>query len=202
MARKTREEAARTRESLLRKAVELFYVKGVDQVSLTEIGREAGFTKGALYRHFGSKAGLLLELMNYAVALVENLEADILSSPLPPLERLKLMAMEEIRVFNGNSEIQGLLSLFLDRRTLAEDGGILASIEAMRTRTLSRIEAVLSEAVVLGEVSDVVDLSAAAETLRLIVFGLMERRLYTTGDLPMDSMAESMLGLFFRGLAP
>lgn len=200
MARRTREEAAKTREKLLSVATELFSKKGVDVVTLVEIGKEAGFTKGALYRHFGGKQGLLKELMDYGVEKVDLLEESCLNGPGDPLVRLRNMVMEEMNIFEGHQELQRILAIFLDRRSLAEDDRILMSIESLRDRTIGRIRAVLEEAGELGQISCDVDLTVAAETLRLIIFGLMERKLYSSSPYSLSLQAKPMLELFFRGL--
>lgn len=202
MARRTREEAAKTREKLLSVATQLFSEKGVDGVTLVEIGKEAGFTKGALYRHFGGRAGLLKELMDYGAEKVDLLEESCLKGPGEPLDRLRAMVMEEMKVFEGRQELQRILAIFLDRRSLAEDEGILLSIESLRDRTIGRIKSVLEEAGDLGQISRDVDLSVAAESLRLLIFGLMERKLYSSSPYDLSSQAKPMLELFFRGLRP
>lgn len=59
MARKTKEEALKTRETIIEAAVRVFSVKGVAQTTLADIAREAGVTRGAIYWHFKNKADLL-----------------------------------------------------------------------------------------------------------------------------------------------
>ncbi|MBL3700464.1 TetR/AcrR family transcriptional regulator [Leucobacter luti] len=44
-----------TREQLLKQAARLFAERGFSGVSLVDIAQAAGFTKGAVYSHFGSK---------------------------------------------------------------------------------------------------------------------------------------------------
>ncbi|SMG36761.1 TetR family transcriptional regulator [Dethiosulfovibrio salsuginis] len=202
MARRTREEAAKTREKLLSVATDLFSKKGVDGVTLVEIGKEAGFTKGALYRHFGGKPGLLKELMDYGAEKVDQLEESCLKGPEEPLDRLRAMVMEEMEVFEGRQELQRILAIFLDRRSLAEDEGILSSIESLRDRTIGRIKSVMEEAKEKGHISKEIDLTVAAESLRLLIFGLMERKLYSSSPYDLSSQAKPMLELFFRALRP
>ncbi|MFA9376904.1 MAG: TetR/AcrR family transcriptional regulator [Lachnotalea sp.] len=48
-----------TRETILNSALELFYTKGYDSVGVQEIAENAGITKPTLYYYFGSKIGLL-----------------------------------------------------------------------------------------------------------------------------------------------
>ena len=56
--RKTKEEAAITREQLLKKALAVFSKKGYSATTLQDIASEADVTRGAIYWHFGSKAKL------------------------------------------------------------------------------------------------------------------------------------------------
>ena len=51
------------RELLLDAALDLFYAKGYDAVGVQEIVDRAGVTKPTLYYYFGSKIGLLQNLL-------------------------------------------------------------------------------------------------------------------------------------------
>ena len=53
---------ARTRALLLQAAARVYARRGFDGATLDEVAAEAGFTKGAVYSHFGSKENLLLAL--------------------------------------------------------------------------------------------------------------------------------------------
>ena len=52
-----------TRDALLDAAEEVFAKRGVSAAALEEIASEAGFSRGAVYDHFGSKDELLLAVM-------------------------------------------------------------------------------------------------------------------------------------------
>lgn len=54
----------RTRDALLDAAEEVFVERGVTGASVEQIAAEAGFSRGAVYDHFGSKEELLLAVMN------------------------------------------------------------------------------------------------------------------------------------------
>lgn len=58
MARKTKEEALKTRQMLLDAAIEQFSLRGVSNTTLTDIADAAGVTRGAVYWHFSSKSEL------------------------------------------------------------------------------------------------------------------------------------------------
>jgi AcrR family transcriptional regulator len=54
---------ARTRAQLLEAAARVYARRGFDGATLDEVAEEAGFTKGAVYDHFGSKEKLLFALL-------------------------------------------------------------------------------------------------------------------------------------------
>jgi AcrR family transcriptional regulator len=59
---------AQTRSSLLAAAARVYARRGFGGATLDEVAAEAGFTKGAVYSHFGSKENLLLALMEEHLA--------------------------------------------------------------------------------------------------------------------------------------
>lgn len=54
-----------TKETILKKSGDLFNTQGYKATSISEITAATGYTKGAIYRHFGSKDGLEVETLNY-----------------------------------------------------------------------------------------------------------------------------------------
>ncbi len=52
------------RENILKCALNLFYTKGYDAVGVQEIAEASGITKPTLYHYFGSKYGLLQNLLD------------------------------------------------------------------------------------------------------------------------------------------
>ncbi|HEY2397723.1 MAG TPA: TetR/AcrR family transcriptional regulator [Solirubrobacteraceae bacterium] len=59
---------AQTRSSLLAAAARVYARRGFGGATLDEVAADAGFTKGAVYSHFGSKENLLLALMEEHLA--------------------------------------------------------------------------------------------------------------------------------------
>ncbi|MGU7774946.1 TetR/AcrR family transcriptional regulator [Burkholderia sp. MR1-5-21] len=70
--RLTREQSKdQTRERLLNAAQEIFLTKGFVAASVEDVAAEAGYTRGAFYSNFRSKAELLLELLERDHAAVQ-----------------------------------------------------------------------------------------------------------------------------------
>ncbi len=77
MARKTAEEAGRTRESLVQSARVLFAERGYAATSADEIAHHAGISKGGLYHHFVDKRDLFLAAFQQ---IVEELDQSVLEA--------------------------------------------------------------------------------------------------------------------------
>jgi AcrR family transcriptional regulator len=68
-----------TREQLLKAAAEVFAERGFENASLQAISSRAGFTSATVYRHFESKADLMLGVVEqaiHAIPVAEHLEGD------------------------------------------------------------------------------------------------------------------------------
>lgn len=74
MARKTKEEAEATRNSLLDAAEKLFSEQGVASTTLLQVATEAGLSRGAIYWHFKGKDDLFQALMH---RVTDPLQADM-----------------------------------------------------------------------------------------------------------------------------
>jgi AcrR family transcriptional regulator len=60
---------AETRTLLVEAGLRVFAERGLELTSLDDVADAAGFTKGALYRHFPSKAAFLLTLFEQYAAV-------------------------------------------------------------------------------------------------------------------------------------
>jgi AcrR family transcriptional regulator len=84
-----RSDAADNRRRILAAARELFEEKGVEAVSMAEIGRSAGVGQGTLYRRYEHKGALCAALLRDRMAqFTEEAHARIEDDGEPALERL------------------------------------------------------------------------------------------------------------------
>ena len=64
MARRTKEEAEKTRARIMASALSLFAKKGYDHTTFNDIAAKLKLTKGAVYWHFESKEALLMAIVD------------------------------------------------------------------------------------------------------------------------------------------
>lgn len=62
MPKRTHSDAMKTKNQIIQAALKLFNEQGYAKTSLSDIAREAGVTRGAIYWHFEDKGELLYEL--------------------------------------------------------------------------------------------------------------------------------------------
>lgn len=106
MARRTKDEAEKTRDAILNAAEKVFYKHGVTRTSLQEVAVAAGVTRGAVYWHFKDKRELCEEMLNRVFLpyedILDRLVASDSKTPLDDLmqahcESLELMAKDKHR---------------------------------------------------------------------------------------------------------
>jgi hypothetical protein len=76
-----RSDAARNRRALLDAAAELIAESGPATLTMEGVARRAGVGKGTVFRRFGSRAGLMLALLDHSE---HQLQAAFIAGP-PPL---------------------------------------------------------------------------------------------------------------------
>jgi len=85
MARRTKQDALATRDSILDAAELLFEQQGVSRTTLQHIAAEAGVTRGAIYWHFHDKSDLFNAMMDRAVmpleAVAQNADGSAANDP-------------------------------------------------------------------------------------------------------------------------
>ena len=98
MARRAKEEAAKTRERILASALSLFAKKGYDHVTFNDIAARLKMTKGAVYWHFESKEKLLLELVSQMLVRFESEIAALLPPGEKTFDRLSFPDVADMMV--------------------------------------------------------------------------------------------------------
>ena len=116
MVRKTKAEAAATREALLDAAEEVFFAKGVARTSLEQIARHAGLTRGAVYWHFKNKGDLFMALVQRVRMPFQSLMEEVNNADptVSPLDAIRLACHAGLNRLEQPSH-QRILSILLHR---------------------------------------------------------------------------------------
>jgi len=106
--RKTKEEAAKTRKTILSSSIKLFLEKGYFETSLENIATEAGVTRGAIYWNFKNKHDIYKTI--FEEVFLDDLEEleNIVDDSLNPYENLRNFMFNHLISLERNEEIRML----------------------------------------------------------------------------------------------
>lgn len=102
--KKTKEEAERTRHSILVAASELFGTRGFEGTTLVDVAKEAGLTRGAIYWHFKDKMELLNAVADWSIEKLLDEVKLIMESGVGPKNKLRRILFEQLKLILEKSE--------------------------------------------------------------------------------------------------
>jgi TetR/AcrR family acrAB operon transcriptional repressor len=86
--RKTKAEADKTKQALIKSAWHILSQKGYAAARLSDIANDAGVTRGAIYWHFGNKENLLIELIKERADSYFKVISEVFDKEITPLEKI------------------------------------------------------------------------------------------------------------------
>lgn len=98
MARRTKEEAEKTRARILANALSLFAKKGYDHTTFNDIAERLKMTKGAVYWHFESKQALLRAIIDEMLVKFGDLISALLPAGVSTFEGLSFPVVADMMV--------------------------------------------------------------------------------------------------------
>jgi len=122
MARKTKEEALKTRETIIDAAVRVFSVHGISRTTLTDIAKEAGVTRGAIYWHFKNKEDLLEVLWDDILSPFDSVRRTVENGQ--ETDPLGVMSKAHLDLFRGlhkNPRRLQMLKILLNNSESVDD---------------------------------------------------------------------------------
>ena len=202
MARRTKEDALATRNSLLDAAEHVFLAQGVAGTSLNDIAEAAGTTRGAIYWHFKDKADLFNAMMDrvamplqHALSLVEESPDE---DPLPALKKAIRLALRQTvtdpqtrRVF----EVATHMVEYVDSLCAVRERHL-----HVRSLWVERFRHVLLKSAGTRGVRLPVPAAAAAHGLHALLDGMVQNWLLDPGEFELEATGTKALETYLRGL--
>lgn len=202
MARRTKEDADATRNSLLDAAERVFYEKGVSRASLSDIARAAGATRGAIYWHFKDKVALFNAMMDRVTHPLEQVGSKSASmATLPPLERLRSMVDFVQRTIVQDERTRRVFEIALYRVEYVND---LAAVRDNHIEGCADfcalIEGELRSAAEDQNVQLPMEPHTAAMGVQALFDGLLQSWLLTHGRFDLVTVSRGAIDAYLRGL--
>jgi AcrR family transcriptional regulator len=168
--RKTKEEAQKTRNEILKAAANLFETAGFERSTMEQIASEAGVTRGAIYWHFKNKLEVLESIVS---AQGENLQELIKHSLAggSALERLKRLIFAVIDNFYDNESFRQFIKITWYKLSSDEFEKLTLEKSVFVQDFLVLMEKLIREAQAAGEVRKNLDPGLQAYHLSCLING-------------------------------
>jgi len=199
--KRTKEEAAITREQLLSKALKVFSKKGYAATTLEDIAREAEVTRGAIYWHFGGKAELyntlIREYSNRGGAIMQQAASE--GGTLTDI--LRRVFVRQLRAVEEDSALRALMELQLFKT------GLVAELEEGRQQQIEgsvglveMLAGIMGQGVQAGLLRSDVDPKEMAQAYLAFQNGLIHLWLISPDQFSLKKSAESFANILMAGL--
>lgn len=202
MARRTKEEAAATRDSILDAAEKLFVEQGVSRTTLQHIATAAGVTRGAIYWHFDDKGALFNAMMERAILPLEA-EMQVLDQaesedPLVDLRNHMLAVLDRTVNDPGARRVFEIATLKVE---------FVGEMDAVRQRRkdnmanwMTRAERRVRLAADKGLIARHVDASRVALALWIMIDGLIRNWMFDPQDFDLIALGRCVIDPYLDGL--
>ncbi|CAA0081270.1 HTH-type transcriptional regulator AcrR [Halioglobus japonicus] len=196
--RRTKEDAAKTRQSLIDAALKLFGQRGYSGTTLRLIAKEAGCSRGPIYWHFANKEELFEEILAYSQAPLEQLVAMHHDSK-DPERAAEAFSRQWLRLLVDDSYYRQSFEIFLNKTEFTET--VSQSLERERALTASLI-ATFASWVCRYRKGAKIKASSADDTVALSMYGYLmgitQSWLFDPGITDLDNNLEFFVGEFLR----
>jgi TetR/AcrR family acrAB operon transcriptional repressor len=202
VARRTKEDAAITREQLLDAAERVFREQGVAGSSLAEVAAAAGVTRGAVYWHFRDKADLYAAMCDRATLPLETMLEDAgATAHADPLAALRHLALTALSRLAGDPRSQAVFEvMFHKSEHSAELAPIAERKQRERRHCLTQVERVLQQAVAKGQLPKDTDTALATQALHAYIAGIMHEWVLDTTAYDLAAAAPALIDVLLGGL--
>jgi AcrR family transcriptional regulator len=200
--RRTKAEAAETRDAILAAAEHVFLERGVTQSTLMEIARYAGVTRGAIYFHFHDKLDIFQALISRTRFPHEEIMLQAAACDHPnPLYVLEQSILTAIELFMTNERQQNVFTIIYQRcEYVGENIPVVEHLKEARAKVLSLFIGLLEVAERRGELSREWTSFTAAQILLAVLGGLLNEWLRSergfdlvgSGSKAIKTMIQSM----------
>lgn len=196
--RPQQQRAARTRLQILEAAAAAFAEHGYDGVSLNEVIRRSGLTKGAFYHHFASRDELALATFRFKQQQLIEQMAQAVDVGMPPLERLAALLRRRARLLARDRSLFVVVRLGIELSMRHGPGSEYATFTDLPLQLFGDI---VREGQARGEIRADLKPRPTAETIFAGVLGIDQAALLTPDQRDLPRRTDWLLDVLVRGLA-
>ena len=198
MARRTKEDAEKTRLQLLETALALFSEKGIANVTLAQIASTAGVTRGAIYWHFKDKSQMLEALWERVFdPLDQHFAAQLEADDEDPLDVLCNLGKRVLQEVATNLQFQQVCRI---SQQAAFDLQMLERWNQFCLRSQKEVTLLMQRAQERGLLRENITPEAASLVASGCFHGVIERWLSVGGTVDLELEGDVIADTVFAGL--
>jgi TetR/AcrR family acrAB operon transcriptional repressor len=200
--RRTKEDAARTREQLLRAALTVFRTQGYATTTLDDIAAAAGVTRGAIYWHFGGKAELYNVLVSEHLTCAYAVFERVLTETGTPIHRLRRFMRRFLEYLEEDADYRTVLELkLLMTETTADLAEGFQRMNQRNDGSLAALTQLIHASLLSGEVKPGVEPHTAALAVMGFLGGITSLWLQQPTSFSVKATAPVLVDTFLNGIA-
>ncbi len=199
--RRTKEDAAMTREQLLKAALISFRRKGYVGTTLDDVAQQAGTTRGAIHWHFGNKAELFNTMIRESYARATTIFKEIFVAQGTPLQKLRQLMVHWMRYLEEDDEFRTVMEIITFKTEIVPELSSGMQENAAGRRYVHQLfRQLIQEGIAGGEIRAEVDPEAATIAAQGLLFGTITNWLIDQQAFSLHSTAETITDFYIRGL--
>lgn len=209
MARRTKEDAEKTREDILINALELFCEKGYSKTTFDDIAKRIELTKGAVYWHFRNKQDLLIDLIKMMVMKTheqENYSDETIlketQTPFASLQELKKHFINEATLIKNNEYYRKFLFFVIYQMEWSEImyAKVSRALSAIVNYPVKKIYSTLEYLQKKGQVTSDADISSATTMFFCMWKGIVNNYIVNVNEINLQEIVNTSFDMIIRGL--
>ena len=199
--RRTKDEAAVTRATLLKTALTVFSAKGYSAATLDDVAKAAKLTRGAIYWHFKSKADLYNTLVEEVSARGAAVVQQAVAEGGSLIEILRRVFVRQCALIEEDKEARAVMELALFKTGLDPElqAGRKNQLEAGNA-LIEGVAAAMQQGVAQGVLRKDIDPADMARAFIAFENGAIQVWLASPKSFSLKTSAESFADILIDGL--
>jgi TetR/AcrR family acrAB operon transcriptional repressor len=202
MARRTKEEAAATRDSILDAAEKLFVEQGVSRTTLQHIATAAGVTRGAIYWHFDDKGALFNAMMERATLPFEcALSVLGKAEAANVLDELRSFIVEIFRVTETNPQARRVFEIASLKVEFVSE---MDAVRVRRRQSQAQWMAQVIERIELGQSTAQIRQDVQPQVLAIglwaVMDGMIRNWMFEPASFSLVKVGDQVIGTMLEGI--
>ena len=202
MVRRTKEEAAATRDSILDAAEILFAKHGVSRTTLQHIATAAGVTRGAIYWHFVDKGAVFSAMMERATMPMDaavKLAGE--RADTDPLQSLRNEMLAVLQIVEGDEKARRVFEIATLKTEFTDEvDSARAHKRESVARWRGRMQDQFTQAKAEGMLPATVDVRNASMSVWVMLDGLIRNWIFEPGAFELVELGGELIDTYLAGL--